>query len=233
MSTSRPSRTIEERFATYPYNGRILEYYAGVFESVYVMLHPFVRPTSLSREQLFQPYSLSWAETIAGCEPVRWEEARVAAGLPSIAAVGVALLTGIRALSEPHRNDTYEAQLDAAMAREGWIEPGEGNHADLLIRPMLDVFDELGHSFVWLANESAGDRICRDVQSLKKERHTSFYRRNCVFSHDHTLLWAVHWDMHFAFLCGSRAELESVRVAERFEGFWCDENTDVVWCLPE
>ena len=115
MSTPRPSRTIEERFASYPYDGRILEYYAGVFEVVYVMLHPFVRPSSLSREQLFQPYSLSWMEIVAGCKPVRWEEARVAAGLPSIASVGVALLTGIRALSAPYRNDTYEAQLDAAV----------------------------------------------------------------------------------------------------------------------
>ena len=32
---------IPEIYASYPYDGKILEYYQGVFESVYIVLHPF------------------------------------------------------------------------------------------------------------------------------------------------------------------------------------------------
>lgn len=41
-------------FATYPNEGRVLEYYAGTFEAVYVLLHPFIDTTQVGSER-FKP----------------------------------------------------------------------------------------------------------------------------------------------------------------------------------
>jgi len=43
-----------DAFATCPTEGRILEYYAGTFESVFVLLHPFMKAVSIGIEQ-FKP----------------------------------------------------------------------------------------------------------------------------------------------------------------------------------
>lgn len=233
MKPIPPSRTLIERHASCPLDERVLPYYAGVFEAVYVIFHPFVRPTTLTRERLLSPEYLPWVDEIAGCEPVTWEEARIAAGLPSIAAVDIALRTGIGGLGKERRNETWCAQLEAAVEREGWIEPNEGFHPAVLVRPVLEVFKELGHSFLWLADTHDFERIARPIEQLLTERHTSVYRRSSVFAHDHAMLWTVHWDSHFSFLCGSRADLDAVRVAERFEGFFCDETTEVYWSVWE
>lgn len=39
-----------EIYASYPYDGKVLEYYQGVFESVYILLHPFYKAVTLELE---------------------------------------------------------------------------------------------------------------------------------------------------------------------------------------
>ena len=39
---------IPKIYASYPYDGKILEYYQGGFESVYIVLHPFYRGVTLN-----------------------------------------------------------------------------------------------------------------------------------------------------------------------------------------
>jgi hypothetical protein len=43
-----------DAFATCPTDGKILEYYADTFESVFVVLHPFIKTVSIGIEQ-FKP----------------------------------------------------------------------------------------------------------------------------------------------------------------------------------
>lgn len=39
-----------DKYASCPLDGRVLDYYKGAFDSVYVLLHPFERPRSTEPE---------------------------------------------------------------------------------------------------------------------------------------------------------------------------------------
>ena len=41
-----------EKFASCPYDGKVLPFYEGQFDCVYVLLHPFCKPTSIDIERL-------------------------------------------------------------------------------------------------------------------------------------------------------------------------------------
>jgi hypothetical protein len=65
---------IPEIYASYPYDGKILEYYQGVFESVYIVLHPFYRGVTLNLStESFE----DWPEDEVlrqGCEIIPWKK---------------------------------------------------------------------------------------------------------------------------------------------------------------
>jgi len=43
-----------------------------------------------------------------------------------------------------------------------------------------------------------------------------------------SLLWTVHWDSHFSFLCAaSGSALKDIGVEAKLEGFFCDPETEV------
>ena len=87
-----------DAFATCPTEGRVLEYYAGTFEAVYVLLHPFIKTVSIDKEQ-FKPSTYpSRTSIVRNCAPVSWAEVAKIAGLPSIAAVDIGLRTRILGL---------------------------------------------------------------------------------------------------------------------------------------
>lgn len=53
----------------------------------------------------------------------------------------------------------------------------------------------------------------------------------CIYSQNHDLLAISHWDSHCTFLCGSQADLVRILSIDKFEGFWCTEQTEVYWGL--
>jgi hypothetical protein len=78
-------------FATCPLEGKVLEYYAGTFEAVYVLLHPFIKAVSIDKEQ-FKPSTYPGRETVVrNCAPVSWAEIAERAELAASAAVDVGL----------------------------------------------------------------------------------------------------------------------------------------------
>ncbi len=84
-----------DAFATCPQDGKILEYYAGTFEAVYIQLHPFIKAVSINTG-LFCPTTYPGRSTIMKhCNPVSWSEVASKVGLPSLAAVDVGLRTMI------------------------------------------------------------------------------------------------------------------------------------------
>ena len=50
-----------EKFASCPYDEKILPFYEGQFESVYVMFHPFLKPTSLDAVSWSHLYAVKYS----------------------------------------------------------------------------------------------------------------------------------------------------------------------------
>ena len=63
-----------DHFATCPYEGSILEYYAGTFEAVYILLYPFIRVVSIETAQFVPATYPSRTSIVKNCAPVSWAE---------------------------------------------------------------------------------------------------------------------------------------------------------------
>lgn len=80
-----------DAFATCPHEGRILEYYAGTFEAVFVQLHPFIDATRVGTDQ-FESLTYPGRQFIrANCRAVPWAEVTKRTGLPSLTAIDIGL----------------------------------------------------------------------------------------------------------------------------------------------
>jgi hypothetical protein len=210
--------------------GRVLEYYAGVFDTVYVLLNPFERPATIPRERLLggRPYP-SQAQIRADCEPVTWETVRQLAGFPSLANVNVALQTYIGGLRKQYRRDDLLTQLEQAMAAHNLVPPGEGHFPPLMMSPVLQLFQEAGHHWLWAGDDLCTERKLYYIEDLKAPDRPSGSQELNIFAPDKSMLWSVHWDTHFTFLCSSAARFEQLDVASRLEGFFCTPDFDFEW----
>jgi hypothetical protein len=106
-----------DTFATCPIDGKVLEYYAGVFEAVYILLHPFIKPISIGKEQ-FKPGTYPTRSSIVkNCTAVSWGEVAAKAGLPSIAAVDIGLRSRILGLRKGLSNKDYSDKIDLLVSQ--------------------------------------------------------------------------------------------------------------------
>ena len=220
-------------YATCPLDGGVLDYYKGTFEAVYVLLHPLIRPITISKSS-FKPETYPDRKVIIdNCEAVRWASVISLTELPSIAAIDIGLRTQIGGLNKEFANKAYATRLNALFDTDGIVPPADGQFSDLLHDHVLQFFQELGHGWTWVGDEHCTERRLYWIDDLKgKDRNAT--ARNCnVFAPDNSLLWTTHWDSHFSFLCGSRATLARVEQHNNFEGFFCDSSTEVFWSVHE
>jgi len=218
-------------FASCPLDGKILEYYAGAFEAVYVSLNPFIKPISIEKAE-FRPGAWPNRSTIVKhCKPVSWGEVQRLAGLPSLAAVDIGLRTGIRGLKAELENEEYAAAIEALSESQGILSPTEGLFPELLHDRILTSIQRLGYEWVWVGDEFCTERKLRWIDELKNQDVGLTADRFNVFTPDKQLLWTCHWDSHFSFLCSSEEKLSSIQQTTGLEGFFCDPSTEVYWSV--
>ncbi|MGA8027133.1 MAG: DUF2711 family protein [Bryobacteraceae bacterium] len=222
-----------DAFATCPADGKILEYYAGTFEAVYVLLHPFIQAVSIAKE-LFEPTIYPVRSSIVNnCTPVSWKEVAGKAALPSIAAVDVGLRTTIRGLKSEFSNEEYAARIVFLAQSHKILPPPEGSFSDLLHDAVLSAIQGAGYEWVWVGDEFGTERKLYWIEDLKTQ-DAGPTAGNCnIFTPDKGLLWTTHWDSHFSFLCSSRQRLAALVESNQFEGFFCTPSTEVYWSIRD
>jgi hypothetical protein len=220
-----------DRYATCPNDGKVLTYYSGTFDSVYVSLSPFIKPVSIS-PSLFRPSTYpDRSVLVANCKPVPWHMVMSLTGLPTISAIDIGLKTRIHGLKEEFCNYEYSKAIDTMEDSMSILPPPEGVHSDLLHNEVLGLFQELGHDWVWIGDEFGSERKLHWIDDLKNKQDT-IVRGPCnIFSPDKAMLWTVHWDSHFSFICSSHENLERIKISERLEGFYCSPQTEVCWSI--
>lgn len=220
-------------YATCPGNQKVLAYYAGTFDSVYVSLSPFVQPVATPPSVFCaEPYPTRQMLTET-CKAVTWREVKDLAGLPSLSAVDIGLRTTILGLNKNFENKEFADRITGLFDTAGIIAPTEGTHSDLLHNLVLGLFQELGHEWVWVGDEFCSERKLHWIEDLKAEEQSTIQGHCNVFSPDKSLLWTVHWDSHFSFICSSQKNLDHIRIADRLEGFFCNADTEVYWSLSK
>lgn len=218
-------------FASCPLDEKILEYYAGTFEAVYVLLSPFIKPVSIDKLD-FRPGTYPnrlGVET--HCKPVSWSEVMRLAELPSFAAVDIGLRTGIGGLKKELQNHSYAGAINSLADAHDILPPVEGLFPDLLHDRVLLSIQKLGYEWLWVGDEFCTERKLRWIDDLRNEEYGLTRGRFNVFTPDKQLLWTVHWDSHFSFLCSSQEKLAILQSEGAFEGFFCTPSTEVYWSV--
>jgi hypothetical protein len=218
-------------FASCPLDGKVLDFYAGTFEAVYVSLNPFIQPISLDKAEFRPGFYPVRSSIVTNCKPISWSEAAQLAQLPSLAAVDIGLRTGIGGLKAELRNDNYAAAIDALRDTKGILPPLEGVFSDLLHDRILQSIQKLGYEWLWVGDEFCTERKLHWIEDLKNQDVGLTRGRFNVFTPDKQFLWTIHWDSHFSFLCSSAERLTAIQHASGVEGFLCNPSTEVYWSV--
>lgn len=223
-----------DRFAIPPPGGGpLLPFYRGVFEAVFVLLHPFLRPTGMSPERFLEGPDVDRDDICRTCEAVSWAQVQQLGGFSSLAEIDIALRTQIHGLREGFASPILAKQLQSCLDRLGLVQPVEGRFSELTHDKVLAFVQEEGHSWVWVGDEFGTERKLHWIDDLKKPDSDVTEGRRSVFTPDKGILWTTHWDSHFALVCGSNRMIDRMANDERFEGFRCDQDTEVYWSLQQ
>jgi hypothetical protein len=220
-----------DKFASCPDDGKILDYYKGQFDSVYVLLSPFIKPINFDIEK-YDPMTWDYKrEIIEGCEPVLWQEILKITNLNNISEIDIGLKTSIAGIKEEFKNREFSAQLDDVFYDHKIKQPIEGYISEFLENRVFYAIKNLGYSSLWVCDEWDSERKLILIDELidKDELRVA----DSLFTPDKNLLITSHWDSHCSFLCANRPTIEKILAFDSFEGFYCTDKTDVYWGLYE
>ncbi|WP_235524153.1 DUF2711 family protein [Pedobacter sp. Hv1] len=194
----------------------ILEFYRGYFDAVYIILHPF--------------YKLDKDNKIT--QVMAWKDFQSLAGFKNINQLDIALRTYIGGLRTEYKNKKDADILEqASNLHDLWI-PSEGNFQDTLDKEMLKSLQEQGHQYMYIGDEWGFERkLCYIQDALEGKADmllTWGPEKNWYTSHNE-ILYTTHWDSHFTLLCSNKNTVENILAKHPFEGFYCDEKTDIYW----
>ena len=218
-----------EQFTYPPYSVPLVEAYGGLFESVFVLLHPFVRV----------PQSLAWSATRqypadaqilerGGKYP--WSEVAARTHLSSCARINQALLTSIGSLADPLADPAASGALQTFLQSQPIWMPVEGRFEPLLRLDILRVFAQAATPELIFVPEfpNSNPVVTLPIASLRNGS-IPFPARGTLLAPDHSFLFTVDWDSFFTPFYGSCAFIARVASALNLEGFFATPNTEHAW----
>ncbi|MBN2234072.1 MAG: DUF2711 family protein [Opitutales bacterium] len=207
----------------------ILEFYRGVFDSCFVLLHPFIKPNTIPIARFCSDSYPSKMELKNGTEPVSWMHILEVSNLQSLAQIDVGLRTGICGLREVNENRDYEAEISRIEQMENIVRPVEGCLPEMIQDRILSSLQEMGYRCVWIGDEFGSGREFHGIDDLKDTDFMPIH--GSIFTPDHRVLITTHWDSHFSLVCSDRGRLKSFLSTGDYEGFWCEDDTEIYWSL--
>lgn len=218
MNSKPPFEAEHNSICAYP-DVPILDFYKGYFDSVYIILHPFV---SVDEQKVDKQ--------------VTWKQFIELAGFNNINKLDIALRNYIRGLNTTWENEADVNILKSTCETHKLRIPCEGRFQDILEHDMLVSLQEQGHDYVFVADEHGFERKVIYIQDLieKKDKvEFSYAGHENWYTNKHEILYTTHWDSHFTLLCSARETIKTILDKHPFEGFYCDSKTEIYWSLKD
>jgi len=218
-----------EKFVYPRYELPLVEAYAGKFESVFIVLHPFVRVPEAMAWSAVQHYPTDEQIVIQGTK-CTWAEAQKQAGISSYARMNQALLTSIGSIA----GDLADGAGSDAIAKfvktnPVWM-PAEGQFEPLLRRDFLEVFASAGaEALIFVPEFPNTDPVVPLPIAGLRNGSVPFPSRGTLLAPDQRFLFTVDWDSFFTLFYGPRAFVAESARRLRIEGFFATPNTDHAW----
>lgn len=228
---NRNSVLIPEIYASNPQDGKVLEYYKGYFEAVYIMLHPFYRGISMDLGSINNDDWPTDQELREGCVSVSWQEVIKLTKFQNFSQIDIGLRTLFGALNKDVANENYALELERLFIDNGILYPdATGIISPFLSDAILKCLNKLNYTKLWQVDEfSYQPAILYNLDELLISQQT----HHCNYTEDHKVLFATHWDSQCTFLCSSKEIIEKILEIYPFEGFFCTPNTEVYWGLHD
>jgi Protein of unknown function (DUF2711) len=218
-----------ESFVYPPYDIPLVQAYGGLFESVFVVLHPFVRV----------PESLAWsvtrqypadAQIAALGTRFPWTQVATETGLASYARVNQALLTStgsvVDYLADPSGRNALQAFLQSGSV---WM-PVEGRFEPLLQSDFLKVFSHANaEELLFVPEFPHTDPAVRLPVAGLEDGSVPFPSCGTLLACDGSFLFTVDWDSFFTLFYGRRDFVAATARALKLEGFFASANTEHAW----
>ena len=199
------------------------------FESVYIVLHPFIRV----------PGELAWQATrtypddqqiLAHGQKCRWAEAARGAKIRNCAAMSQALLTAIGSVEECLRDPAGALALGRYLQSAPIWMPTEGRFEPLLRQDFLSAFAKAGCNGLLHVPEFPGEESARNLSLAALATHEEkFPERGTLLAPDASFLFTVDWDSFFTLFYGPRDFVQAVVRERNLEGFFAEKETEHFW----
>jgi hypothetical protein len=218
-----------EEFTYPPYSIPLTEAYGGHFESVFILLHPFV----------LVPASLAWIQTheypddatvLTHGSKYRWTEVADHTNLKSCARTNQALLTSIGSLADYFADPVARDELQTFLQSQPVWMPVEGRFEPLLQADLLQAFVAAGiPELIYVPKFPTTDPVVTLPIADLATRSVAFPTRGTLLAPDQSFLFTVDWDSFFTLFYGRRSFITRVCSALNLEGFFATLNTEHAW----
>jgi hypothetical protein len=218
-----------EQFTYPPYSIPLAEAYDGRFESVFIVLHTFIRV----------PDSMAWSVTRQYPEDARidssgskfsWTEVATQTGLSSCARINQALLTSIGSITDHLADAAARDVLQRFLQTHPVWMPTEGRFEPLLQRDLLRAFEIAGaEELIFVPEFPQSEPVVRLSIDELRSGSAPFPSRGTLLAADASFLFTVDWDSFFTLFYGPRAFIQRVGNALDLEGFFATPNTEHTW----
>jgi hypothetical protein len=216
--------------ARVPDSGDVIKYFQNDFDSIYAVLHPFIK-VEPEYQNLFDPSSddkPTRAQLKAIAHSFSWHSVLELTSISTIQCLNRLLLEGIGAVTIEHPQEVRV--LREQLKHNNILEPREGNFPKLLLDDFLHSFTDWGYEAVYVGNEFGDRATLYQVSDLFKWEYPNV-GEHCptLYSEDFGLLYGVHWDSFYTFLCGVKEIVSEIVNKYSFEGFFFEPGMQVYW----
>ncbi|OCA81684.1 hypothetical protein A8F94_22775 [Bacillus sp. FJAT-27225] len=206
----------------------IKEFYQGVFEEVFILYHPFIKPKTMewNDEEYFGKNVIS-----THCEPISWTDFLALSSIESHKKLDIGLRSYIGGLNQQFAGKEAAHVIQEVCEKNKLIVPSEGYFSELLFNKMLEAIKQEGHEWIWCGDEFGTERKLHYIEDVIEDNNPFGNQRVNLFTHDASILLTTHWDSHFSLLCSDKETVHRIVSLCNLEGFYCTDKTQLYWSI--
>lgn len=216
------------RYAKCPdFGTKILNFYDGYYEAVFIFLHPFLKPNSTSYDK-FNPST--WPtknEIVKHTRKISWKDFLKMSSIENIEELDLGLRGIIGGIKEIYTEKNTEKKIIKHCEKNKIVQPQEGFIPEIIFNDLMIAIQNLSYNWIWACDEFSLERKLIFIDDVIKENF--IIPHGNYFTYNHELLVTTNWDSHFSLICGNIKDVQAIVNKVELEGFYCSENTMIEW----
>lgn len=218
----------DNRYRECPSDGLILDFYQNVYETVYIVLHPFYYSKTIDFKSIADENWPTDLDLLLNCEAVAWKDVVSLGKFKDISEIDHGLRTSMGGLKKTLENKILAERINALFVDDGLLSPDcNGLISPFIFKNIMTSIQQLGYQDVMLIDEFCFESPqLRNINLLLDK--LDIERGSYYLSHKN-LLVTTHWDSHCSFICGSKKLVNQFVELSGLEGFFCTAQTHVYW----